>query len=106
MKSKSRRFEVLLPARLNDGREVPDEVLGEAIKEIVTQFQAVSFYKEAVEGYWQHGETLFYDSLGLLIVDVPDTAANRKWMKGYKARWKERLEQLEIWMVSYTIDIE
>lgn len=29
-----------------------------------------------------------------------------KWMKAYKARWKRRLEQLEIWMVSYTIDIE
>ncbi len=55
MKSKSRRYEVLLPVRFND---------------------------------------------------VPDTAKNRRWMKAYKARWKQRLEQLEIWMVSYTIDIE
>ena len=56
MKSKLRRFEVLLPARYNDGAEVP--------------------------------------------------AMNRKWMKEYKARWKERLKQLEIWMVSYQIDVE
>jgi len=58
------------------------------------------------KGHWRHGETLFRDDLALLMVDVIDTAKNRKWMKGFKARWKERLEQLEIWMVSYRIDIE
>ncbi len=65
MKSKLRRFEVLLPARFNDG-----------------------------------------DNLGLIVVDVPDTTKNRKWMKAYKARWKKRLRQLDIWMVSYRIDVE
>jgi hypothetical protein len=92
--------------RFNDGKDVPDELLGEAVNEIVDQFNAVSFYKEAVEGHWRHGETLFRDALALLVVDVPDTAKNRKWMKIFKARWKQRLEQLEIWMVSYRIDIE
>jgi hypothetical protein len=38
--------------------------------------------------------------------NIPDTSKNRKWMKAYKARWKERLDQLEIWMVSYRIDVE
>jgi hypothetical protein len=106
MKSKSRRYEVLLPVRFNDGADVPEELLGEALNEIVAQFNAVTFYRETVEGRWQHGEELFRDDLALVVVDVPDTAKNRRWMKAYKARWKERLEQLEIWMVSYTIEIE
>jgi hypothetical protein len=97
---------VLLPARLNDGSEVPGELLGDAVKEIVKQFGAVSYFENAAEGYWQHGDTLYRDDLGLLIVDVPDTAKNRRWMKAFKARWKERLDQLEIWMVSYRIEIE
>jgi hypothetical protein len=54
MKKKSRRFEVLLPARFNDGREVPDELLGKAVDEVIEQFHAVTFYKEAAEGFWQH----------------------------------------------------
>ena len=87
MKSKSRRYEVLLPMRFNDGRDVPEEMLGEAVNEIVEQFGAVSFYKEAVEGKrWRHEETLYRDDLALLVVDVPDTAKNRKWMKAYKAK--------------------
>ena len=51
-------------------------------------------------------KTLFRDDLALLVVDVPDTATNRRWMKAFKKRWKQRLEQLEIWMVSYPINIE
>jgi hypothetical protein len=106
MKNKLRRFEVLLPARYNDGAEVPDELLGEAVNEIIDKFSAVAWYKDAAEGYWQQGGKLFRDNLGLLVVDIPDTDKNRKWMKAYKARWKERLHQLEIWMVSYRIDVE
>ena len=106
MRSRSRRYEVLLPVRFNDGRDVPEVLLGEALNEIVEQFNAVSFYKEAVEGRWRHEETVYRDDLALLVVDIPDTAKNRKWMKAYKARWKQRLEQLELWMVSYPIDIE
>lgn len=80
--------------------------MGEAVKEIVQQFNAVSYHKQVVEGQWLQDETLYRDDLALVVVDVPDTAKNRKWMKAYKVRWKERLAQLEIWMVSYPIDIE
>jgi hypothetical protein len=106
MKSKSRRYEVLLPVRYNDGRDVPDELLAEAVNEIVAEFSAVIFRKDAVEGRWQHDEEMYRDDLACIVVDVPDTITNRKWMKAFKARWKKRLDQLEIWMVSYRIDIE
>ena len=66
----------------------------------------MAFYKEAALGHWRHDDTLFRDDLALLVVDVPDTQKNRKWLKAFKARWKDRLKQLEIWMVSYRIDIE
>jgi hypothetical protein len=97
---------VLLPVRFNDDTDVPEELLGEAVNEIVDQFNAVTFYKEAIEGRWRHDESLFRDDLALVVVDVPDTAKNRKWMKAFKEKWKHRLHQLEIWMVSYQIDIE
>lgn len=41
-----------------------------------------------------------------VVVDVPDSTNSRQWMKDLKARWKGRLEQLELWMVSYRIDVE
>ena len=106
MKPKSRRFEVLLPVRFNDGREVPDSMLAEAANEIVEEFGAVSFRRDAVEGQWSYEGILYRDELVCLIVDVADTMKSRKWMGAFKARWKRRLDQLEIWMVSYRIELE
>ena len=50
MRKKFRRFEVLLPARFNDGREAPDDLVGDAIDEVIDQFHAASYYKDAAEG--------------------------------------------------------
>ena len=52
------------------------------------------------------GGVMYRDNLVKIVVDVPDSAANRKWMKSFKASWKTRLEQLELWMVSYRIEVD
>ncbi len=106
MSSKWRRFEVLLPLQFNDGREVPSEWLADAVLEIVDRFGAVSYETQKVEGHWQQGGILYRDNLVKLVVDVPDGTDNRDWMRLFKDRWKARLEQLELWMVSYRIEVE
>jgi hypothetical protein len=106
MSSKWRRFEVLLPLEFNDGRAVPEEWLAEAVLEIVAQFGAASYETQKVEGHWRQGTVVYRDNLVRVVVDVPDTVKNRRWMKQFKARWKARLEQLELWMVSYRIEVE
>lgn len=106
MSSKLRRFEILLPLQFNDGREVPPEWLAEAILEIVERFDAASYETQKVEGHWRHQGVLYRDNLVKIVVDASDEEYNREWMREYKARWKEKLEQLELWLVSYTIDID
>ena len=106
MSSSWRRFEVMLPLQFNDGREVPPEWLAEAVLEVGDYFGAVSYETQKVEGHWRHGGVVYRDNLVKIVVDVPDSAKNRQWMRRFKARWKKRLEQLELWMVSYRIDIE
>jgi hypothetical protein len=106
MSSKWRRFEVLLPLQFNDGREINPDWLADAVLEIVDHFGAASYETQKVEGHWRQGEVVYRDNLVKIVVDVPDSAAHRNWMKQYKARWKTRLEQLELWMVSYRIEID
>lgn len=106
MPSKWRRFEVLIPLQWNDGREIPEELLGEAVFEMLDRFTGVSFENLNILGHWLHEGTVYRDNLSRIIVDVPDTTKNRQWMKQFKVRWKSRLDQLEIWMVSYRIEIE
>jgi len=106
MSSKWRRFEVLLPLQFNDGREVPPDWLAEAVLEGVSHFGAASYETQKVEGHWRHSGVMYRDDLVRIVVDVPDLAKNRKWMKTFKERWKTRLKQLELWLVSYAIQIE
>lgn len=106
MSSKWRQFEVLLPLRFNDGRDVPAELVAEAVLENVDHFGAANYETQKVEGHWRHGGILYRDDLVRLVVDVPDSTRNRQWMKQFKDRWKVRLEQLELWVVSYRIEVE
>ncbi len=106
MSSNWRRFEVLLPLQFNDGREVPPEWLADAVLEVVDRFGAASYETQKVEGHWRAGGITYRDNLVRLVVDVPDADKNRNWMKEFKSRWKTKLEQVELWMVSHRIDIE
>ena len=106
MSSRWRRFEVLLPLQFNDGRDVPAEWLADAVLEVVEQFGAASYETQRVEGHWRQAGVLYRDNLVRVVIDLPDIAKNRHWMKGFKRRWKAKLEQLELWMVSYAITVE
>lgn len=97
---------MLLPLQFNDGRDVPAEWLADAVLEIVEQFGAASYETQQIEGHWRQRGTTYRDNLVRLVLDVPDTAKNRRWMKAFKRRWKTKLEQLELWMVSYLVTIE
>lgn len=106
MSSSLRRFEVLLPLRFNDGRDVPPDWIAEAVLEIVDHFGAASYETQKVEGHWRHEGVTYRDDLVRLVVDVANTDEDRAWMREFKVRWKAKLEQLELWVVSYLIEIE
>ena len=78
MSSRWRRFEVLLPLRFNDGRDVPPEWLAEAVLEVVDRFGAASYETQKVEGHWRHAGVLYRDDLVRIVIDVPDLAKNRQ----------------------------
>jgi hypothetical protein len=76
------------------------------VLQVVDQIGAASYETQKVEGHWRHGGVVYRDNLVRLVVDIADTDENRQWMKQFKEHWKARLEQLELWLVSYRIDIE
>jgi len=85
---------------------VPEDWLAEAVLELAGHFGAASYETQKVEGHWRHGGVEYRDDLVRVFVDLPDSAESRHWMKEFKLRWKARLEQIELWMVSYRLDVE
>jgi len=106
MKSTSRRYEVLLPLQFNDGSPVPQEWLADAAFEVALKFGAASFETQTIKGTWINRGTTYRDDLARLVVDVADIEENREWMRAFRDRWKAQLKQLELWMVSYQVEVE
>jgi hypothetical protein len=81
-------------------------LLADAVLEIVDHFGAASYETQKVEGHWHHGGVIVSDNLVKIVIDTPESLSNRRWMKQYKDRWRSKLEQTELWMVSYTVEVE
>ena len=106
MNNKLRRFEILLPLQFNDGNDIPPDLLAEAVLEIVDKFGAASYETQKVEGHWRFQGVLYRDNLTKIVIDIADSDENHDWMRQYKKRWKLKLDQLELWLVSYVIEVD
>jgi hypothetical protein len=106
MKMHWRRYEVLFPLQFNDGNPVPRRWRGEAVLELAEHFGGSSLETQLIKGHWRHSGVIYRDNLARLVVEVPDTLEHRKWMKQFKERWRVRLKQIELWMVSYRIEVD
>lgn len=100
-----RRFEVLLPLRLNDGTPVSDDAIIDTLIEFEEQFGAVSCETQSIRGQWRHEGQRYRDDLIRVFVDVPDTPESREYFVAAKERLKARFQQLDIWMTTYLIEV-
>jgi hypothetical protein len=94
-----------LSVTYNDGRPIEPEKLYQTRDELVAQFGAVSLVPHPVLGVWVREGARYEDELRRLTVDVDDTPENQHFFAGLKARLCERFEQIEIYIVSYPVDI-
>src|SRR5579863_1652179 len=100
-----RRFEVLLPLRFNDGQSVPDDLVADTLIELEERFGAVSCETQTIRGLWHQEGQPFRDDLVRVFVDAPDLPENRAFFVGFKERLKARFRQLDIWLVTYLIEV-
>ena len=100
-----RRYEILLPLRFNDGVTVPDDLVGVVLIALRDRFAAVSFETQTIRGKWQHEGRVYRDDLARIFVDVPETPDDRAWFIAFKERLKREFQQLDIWIVTYPIEV-
>ena len=100
-----RRYEILIPSRFNDGREIPEALFVETLLALRSRFGAVSSETQIIEGEWENAGTVYRDQNFRVFVDVSDTAENREFFVRFKSVLKERFAQLDIWVTSHPIDV-
>ena len=103
-----RRYEILLPAKFNDGRLVADaypRCLPDSLSEVFNTFGAFTFRPDAALGSWTADDRRYDDRLFSLVVDVDDTTEHAAWIRHLKKHLLQRFAQLEIYVTSYPIDV-
>ena len=99
------RFEILLPLRFNDGQPVPDELIVDLLLQLEQRFQAVSTETQRIRGIWRYQGTRYQDELVRVFVDTQDSAEVRAFFAQFKETLKTKLQQIDIWMTAYPIEI-
>lgn len=105
MRKSYRRYEVLLPLKFNDGRDVPNGFIGTTLQELRTRFKAVTSETQVLDGTWSHEGQEYHDQLIRVFVDVEDEPDARQYFEEFKDLLKQRFQQLDIWITSYPIDV-
>ena len=100
-----RRYEIILPTRYNDGSPVEARKFQSTYEDLVSEFGAVSYQPEVLQGIWVHQGQRFEESNVRIFVDVEETAETCQFFARYKQVLKERFRQIDIWIVSFEIRV-
>jgi hypothetical protein len=99
-----RRFEILLPLRFNDGRQVSADLIADSLKDLRQRF-GESCETQITQGTWKHEGNVYRDDLVRMYVDVPDLPENREFFAQLKERLKSHFEQIDIWITTYPVEL-
>ncbi len=105
MKSSSRRYEILLPLRFDDGQPVPNDVIAQSLLELENHFGSVSSETQVIRGVWHHEGKSHRDELVRIFVDAPDTHESRQFFLDFKEQLKARFRQIDIWMTTFPVEV-
>jgi uncharacterized lipoprotein YmbA len=98
------RFEFLLPMTYNDGTAIESEKFDQTALELTDRFDGISQDLILVHGLWKFAKTVYSDKLLRLRVDTQDRSA-RKFFKAHKAIWKQRFQQIDLWITVHEIEV-
>ena len=102
--ARTKRFEILLPLNYNDGTLIEPEKFDQTAEELCERFGGVTQDTVRVTGTWVYGGTRYRDSLIRIRVDTNDAAASA-FLQARKETWKQRFQQIDIWITAYEIEV-
>jgi hypothetical protein len=90
---------------LNDGNPVSPEKFTQTREDLLQQFGGLTLSPSTVRGIWVHEGVRYEDESFRYVIDVDDTSENREFFAEFKLMLRERFEQIEVYIVSYPIDV-
>ena len=99
------RYEVLLPLRYNDGRDVEDLKHRTSFGEVLERYGAATLEPQQLSGRWFYAGEEYQDLLIRLVVEVEDQSEHHEWFAAWKETLKKRYAQIDIRMTWHPINV-
>jgi hypothetical protein len=74
-------------------------------EELVAHFTGLQIQPHTILGLWVYEGSRFEEELRRFTIAVEDTPDNQQFFVDFKQKLLERFEQIEIYIVSYPVDI-
>ncbi len=102
-----RKYEIYLPLKCNDGKEIEANKIRTVRTELVDAFGTitVSALSSPYQGRWKYGGVEFIDEIIKIEVVTTNDRATKKFFKAFKERLKESLQQIDILITTHGIQV-
>jgi hypothetical protein len=88
----------------NDGTPIEPEKFDQTREELCERFGGITQDTVRITGTWKYGGARYRDDLLRIRIDSNDPAANA-FLQAQKEVWKERFQQIDIWITASEIEI-
>jgi len=102
-----RKYEIYLPLKYNDGKAIESEKVVEVGTELAEAFGGitVSPLSAPYQGRWKYGGVEFIDEIIKVEVVATNERAAKRFLKEFKERLKESLQQIDILITTHGIQV-
>ena len=102
-----RKYEIYLPLKYNDGTNIEAEKFRGIKEELIDAFGGitVSSPSSPYQGRWKYGGVEYIDDIIKIEIVTTNDRATRKFLKEFKERLKESLQQIDILITTQGIQV-
>jgi len=100
-----KKYEIYLPLKYNDGREIDAEKIKLIREELIDVFGAVTVSSQSApyQGTWKYGGVDFIDDIIKIEIIAGDERRTERFLKRFKQRLKRLLKQIDILITAQEI---
>jgi len=102
-----RKYEIYLPLKYNDGRDIEPEKIKQIKEELIARFGAItaSSRSSPYQGTWKYGGVEYIDDIIKVEIVTSDDKLTKQFLKDFKKRLKESLQQVDILITTHGIQV-
>jgi len=99
-----KEYDLFVPLYYNDGSPVEAEKLFELKRRLLNQFDGLTFFPQANEGFWRAGGVTYRDEIVVFRILTADAQESRRFLSQFKQDLKKELNQEEILIVERDVE--